>query len=68
MIKIFLFTSVLLFLSAATGCVVVVPKKDNGKHKGWYKKPANGKTKGPGKSPGNGHKKFYRVNAFAAAE
>jgi hypothetical protein len=67
MIKFFLFTTVLLFLSAATGCVIV-PKKDNGKHKGWYKKPANAKTKSPGKSPGNGHKKFYRVNAFAVPE
>jgi len=30
----------ILFLVSSTSCVVLV-KKDNGNHKGWYKNPKN---------------------------
>ncbi|HLG04358.1 MAG TPA: hypothetical protein VI731_12240 [Bacteroidia bacterium] len=46
-----------------SSCVVLVNKKDNGKHKGWYKKPGspgNSKNPGaphPGKPKGNSGKK-----------
>ena len=45
-------------LFSATSCVVLV-KKDNGKHKGWFKNsnnPHNPISTNPGKSKGNPHK------------
>lgn len=30
-----------LLILATSSCVIVQPKHDNGKHKGWYKNPNN---------------------------
>ena len=49
-------------LIGASSCVIIAPKHDNGKHKGWYKNPnnphnpAHTDTKSaPPKSNGNGN-------------
>ncbi|MFA5819022.1 MAG: hypothetical protein WC854_07060 [Bacteroidales bacterium] len=45
----------LVLLFGATSCVVLV-KKDNGRHKGWYKNPNNPHhpySTNPGKTKGN---------------
>lgn len=42
------------FLFSTTSCVVFLEKKDNGKHKGWYKNPKNPHHPGHG-TPGKGN-------------
>lgn len=41
LLKIVAFATLFLFLFSATSCLVLSPNRphDNGKHKGWYKKP-----------------------------
>ena len=48
----------LVLLFGVTSCVVLV-KKDNGRHKGWFKNPNNPHnpySTNPGKSKGNSKK------------
>jgi len=52
--KIVMLTACLGFMLNLSSCVVYV-KKDNGKHKGWYKNPNNPhnpQTTNPGKAKG----------------
>ncbi len=54
-----LLTAVCLLIGTQSCVVVKTEKKDNGKHKGWYKNrhnPHNPNTNNPGQQPKNGKK------------
>lgn len=68
---ILIFTLSAFIAVSSTSCVRIgVTKKDNGKHKGWFKNrhnPHHPNSNNPGHNkkdnPGN-KKKFYRVNLW----
>jgi hypothetical protein len=47
--------SLAISLLGSASCLVVTPKHDNGKHKGWYKNPKNPHNPANNGTPGNGN-------------
>lgn len=68
--KFILLSALVAMLGTSCARVIVTPKKDNGKHKGWFKNrhnPHHPNSNNPGhqkKDNGNNKKKFYRVNLW----
>jgi hypothetical protein len=65
---IFTLTAALLLVFGTQGCVVhTTAKKDNGKHKGWFKNrhnPHHPNTNNPGQQKKKGKKHFGQPLAF----
>ncbi len=59
---IILFLTTINFACVRHTVVVVQPKKDNGKHKGWYKNPKNPHHPAHARNSGGGHNTTVIIN------